>query len=159
MTDGSTELYRKALNTALRILTGRDHSVAELRRKLVLRGTGEDLIRKVTAECLRLDYLNDERTARQLVRHAKSKGWGSLRLRGELARKGLAGEFIEALFQDEFSPQEERRLARRVLQKKMPSLQNEPDRGKRRLRIQRFLRSRGFLDPVIYDLLGEREPE
>jgi SOS response regulatory protein OraA/RecX len=45
------------------------------------------------------------------------------------------------------------------MQKKMPSLQSEPDRGKRQLRIQRFLRSRGFLDPVIYDLLGERESE
>jgi regulatory protein len=158
MPESSGEPDRKAFGAALRILTGRDHSAAELRRKLLRRGCGEDAVAAVIAECRRLDYLNDERTARQLVRRLLRKGWGSLRVRGELIKKGLAGESLEEILSGELSAEDERLAAREALVRKMKSWPAATGHRERRLRIQRFLRSRGFQDAVIFELAGEDPP-
>jgi SOS response regulatory protein OraA/RecX len=44
MQNSSNNPYRKALNTALRILTRRDHSKHELSQKLKARGYAEEVI-------------------------------------------------------------------------------------------------------------------
>jgi len=48
-------------------------------------------------------------------------------------------------------------VARRVALKKWKSLQQDPEPGKRRLRLMRFLRSRGFSDGVIYEVMETLE--
>jgi regulatory protein len=147
--------YRKALSSALRLLGRRDHSVAELRQKLIRRDVAEDVIQTVLAECLRLSYLDDVRTARALIERFKRKGCGSYRIRHELAQRGLSGETFQDLLENSFAPAEERELARRTLQKKLKTLGREPAHRKRMLRLQRFLRGRGFSDAVIADVLGD----
>ncbi len=59
--------YQRALNSALRILTGRDHSRYELVQKLKQRGFLPDIIEKVVLECERLDYVDDNRTSRVYI--------------------------------------------------------------------------------------------
>jgi len=54
---------KKALNTALRILTPRDHSKYELVQKLKQRGFSREVIDAAISSCERFDYINDERTA------------------------------------------------------------------------------------------------
>jgi SOS response regulatory protein OraA/RecX len=54
-------------------------------------------------------------------------------------------------------PEEERSTASRVALKKWKSLQQEPEPGRRRLRLMRFLRSRGFSYAVIYDVMETLE--
>jgi len=147
--------YRKALSSALRLLGRRDHSVAELRQKLIRRDVAEDVIQSVLAECLRLGYLDDARTARALIERFKRKGCGLYRIRHELAQRGLCGETFRDLLETSLAPSEERELARRALQKKLKTLGREPEHRKRMLRLQRFLRGRGFSDAVIADVLGD----
>jgi regulatory protein len=148
---------RNALSSALRLLGRRDHSVAELRQKLIRRNVTEDVIQTVLAECLRLNYLDDARTARALIERFKRKGCGVFRIRHELAQRGLSGETFQDLLDNSLAPVEERALARRVLQKKLKTLGHEPEPRKRMLRLQRFLRGRGFSDAVIADVLGDQE--
>jgi regulatory protein len=147
--------YRKALSSALRLLGRRDHSVAELRQKLMQRDVAEDLIRTVLAECLRLNYLDDARTARALIERFKRKGCGVYRIRYELAQRGLSGETFQDLLENSLAPSEERELARRTLQKKMKTLSRELEPRKRMLRLQRFLRGRGFSDAVIAEVFED----
>jgi regulatory protein len=147
--------YRKALSCALRLLGRRDHSVAELRQKLIRRDVAEGVIQTVLAECLRLNYLDDARTARALIERFKRKGCGVYRIRHELAQRGLSGETFRDLLENSLAPPEERELARRTLQKKLKTLGREPEHRKRMLRLQRFLRGRGFSDAVIADVLEE----
>jgi regulatory protein len=149
--------YRRALGSALRLLGRRDHSVAELRQKLIRREVAEDVIQAVLAECLRLSYLDDARTARALIERFKRKGCGLYRIRHELAQRGLSGERFRDLLENSLAPSEERELARRTLQKKLNTLGHEPEHRKRMLRLQRFLRGRGFSDAVIVDVLGDLE--
>jgi len=151
--DTHDPLYRKALCSALRLLGRRDHSVAELRQKLIRRGVTEDVIQAVVAECLRLNYLDDARTARTLIERFKRKGCGVYRIRYELAQRGLSGERFRDLLEKSVTPSEERELARRTLQQKLKTLGREPEHRKRMLRLQRFLRGRGFSDAVIAEVL------
>ena len=95
--------YQKVLNSALRILTGRDHSKQELTRKLKQRGFKPDDIEKAVSECVRLDYINDERTSRVFINQMIRKGYGSNRIRHELNKKGLRGKRIQTVLNEIFS--------------------------------------------------------
>ncbi|RPJ77490.1 MAG: regulatory protein RecX [Desulfobacteraceae bacterium] len=143
------EGYQKALNTALRILSRRDHSVRELRRKLGKKGHPEDAIEGVVAECLRLGYLDDERAARALIDRFKRKGCGLRRLRFELSQRGLSGENTFALLHTRFTPEDERELAWRTLERKWRTYPAGGDETKKRVRILRFLSGRGFSEMSV----------
>lgn len=144
-----------AMNTALRILARRDHSVAELVRKLARRGYAEDIIQRVAAECGRLGYLDDGRAAGQVIDRMKRRGMGARRIRHELQQKGLDGREVEAQLQARVPPGEEHALARRVALRKWGALGGEPDSQKKRLRLLRFLRYRGFPDSLAFEILEE----
>jgi regulatory protein len=147
--------YRKALHSALRILARRDHSMAELNRKLHRCGHSQEVIRHVVNECLQRNYLNDDRAAAQVIDSLFRKGWGIHRIRNELLKRGLAGENSEAILREKLSPAEEQATARQVFLKKWKALEKESDPQKKKLRMQRFLRSRGFSDSVIIDVMEE----
>jgi len=147
--------YRNALNSALRILARRDHSVFELTQKLSRRGYGEETVRRVVVECGRLDYLDDRRAAAQLIDRMKRKGVGTRRIRHELKKIGMDEQQAEAQLRASVTPAEERSLARRVALKKWRTLAAEPDSQKRMLRLQRFLCYRGFSDALIIEMLKE----
>jgi len=68
--------YQKAMNTAVRILTNRDHSKYELKQKLQQRGIERNVIGAVLAECERLNYINDQRTARLYISQLNRKCFG-----------------------------------------------------------------------------------
>ena len=141
------------MNSALRILTRRDHTVFELLQKLKLRNFNEETIHKVLSECSRLNYLDDERTAQVFLKQLKRKGFGSVRIRHEFRKKGLRGEGFEKIVKDGCSVDDDRVNAKRVLLKKMISFDREPDGRKRQEKMYRFLNSRGFPDAVISELI------
>lgn len=145
--------YQKAMNSALRILTRRDHTVFELSQKLKLRNFGEDIIRRVLSECERLHYLDDDRTALIFLNQLKRKGYGSLRIRNEFRKKGLRGAKFEKIITNGCSDDDDRVNAKQVLLKKMNSFDRETDEHKRRGKMYRFLNSRGFPDAIISELL------
>lgn len=155
MPDADDATYRSALASALRILARRDHSVAELRAKLSRRGYAEETIRRVLAECRRMDYLDDSRAARQLIDRMKRRGMGVRRIRYELQNKGLEGDRIEAQLRIDLSPSEERLLVRQLAEKKWRTLGGQADERNKLLRLQRFLRYRGVTDSLIVETLRE----
>jgi regulatory protein len=144
--------YQKALHTAFRILSQRDHSVAELARKLVQRGFEKDVIEAVMSECRRLSYLDDDRFAGGLIRRLKRKGWGPRRIRSEFRRHGLEGQKSDQLLCDAFDAGEELRVACAVAKKKLAADRN-PDPRKCRERVYRFLSGRGFSNAVIHEAI------
>jgi len=145
--------YRKAYNTALRLLAGRDHSTYELARKLKQRDFEDDVIREVLLQCERLNYLNDERTAQMFIGQLLRKGYGAKRIRLELKRKGLTGKRIAGIFGEILAGTGELENAERVLLKNIKRFERENDCQKRKEKIYRFLHSRGFPNQVIAELL------
>jgi regulatory protein len=155
MKNSNDTTFRNAMVSALRILARRDHSVVELAQKLDRRGYAQDTVQQVVAECSRMGYLNDPRVAGQLIDRMKRRGMGLRRIRHELQKRGMEGDRFEAQLLAGVSPPEERLLVRQVAEKKWKKLSGQPDSRNKMLRLQRFLRYRGFSDSIIVETLKE----
>mgnify|MGYP001815672897 FL=1 len=151
----SNDPYRKALNTALRILTRRDHSRHELSQKLKARGYAEEVIDEVVSKCERFDYINDERTAQVFISQLQRKGYGRKRIRLELNLKGLRGKHIQGVFSKSISEADECQSAEKIFQKHARRFDREKDVLKRRDKIYRFLYGRGFSKAVISEVISK----
>jgi regulatory protein len=79
-------------SAAVRLLAGREHSRQELARKLAIRGYPAGLIDRVLDDLARRRLLSDERFAELYIAQRSRKGYGPLRIRAELAERGVAGE-------------------------------------------------------------------
>lgn len=144
---------KRALDTALRILTPRDHSKYELVQKLKQRGFSRVDIDDAISSCVRLDYINDDRTAKVYIRQLKRRGYGKKRIQLELTKKGLKGDRILDILDQRVSEADERQAAARMLKKNIRRFERETDRKKRRDKMYRFLLARGFLQSVIRESL------
>ncbi len=80
---------------ALRLLAARDHSRLELKRKLCGRGFDEAAVCRLLDRLLAERVLDEARVAEHYVAERVSKGFGPVRIRGELRGKGVAEELIE----------------------------------------------------------------
>lgn len=78
----------------MRLLATREHSVAELRRKLQARGCGSDGIERVLAGLQEQGLLSDARFVESYVEERLRKGFGPLRIRAELQKRGIEAERI-----------------------------------------------------------------
>ncbi len=153
--DSISDNYRKTFNSALRLLTRRDHSCHELVQKLRQRGFEEEDIRRAVIECRRLNYLDDERTARVFIRQRARQGYGVKRIQYDLHKKGLRGERFEQILERSISEADELAGALRLLQKKRQRFERETDPFKRRGKLYRFLHARGFSEGVITRVLQQ----
>jgi regulatory protein len=149
----TSDQQQKAMNTAVRVLARRDHTRLEIEQKLKQRGYDQEIIQAVVAECERLNYIDDERTAKVYIFQLARRGFGFRRIRLELLKKGLRGDRFEQIVKESRLEIDERKIASRALQKKMKSFEREEDSKKRKNKIYRFLYSRGFSQSVISELI------
>jgi len=134
---------------ALRHLARRDHSRAELARKLAAHGDADE-IEAVIERMGELGLQSDSRYAEAFVR-GKAARFGSSRLRSELARRGIERDLIDAALAGECVESEAER-ARTVLRSRF----TEPPADAREwARQARFLQTRGFAPDLIRKLLKE----
>jgi len=139
---------------ALRLLAQRDHSRAELVRKLSSLGTPAE-IDEVLRRMAELDLQSDQRFAEQFVRNRAGR-FGAGRLMQELKRRGIAADLGEAALASEL-PASEYERARRVWQSRFGQVAADRREWARQAR---FLQYRGFSSEVIHRLLkgGFDEP-
>ena len=134
---------------ALRHLARRDHSRAELARKLAAHGDA-DQIDAVIERMGELGLQSDTRYAEAFVR-GKAGRFGASRLRSELARRGIDRDLIDEAIAGECVESEAER-ARAVLRGRF----TEPPADAREwARQARFLQTRGFAPDLIRKLLKE----
>ena len=134
---------------ALRHLARRDHSRAELARKLAAHGEAEE-IDAVIERMGELGLQSDTRYAEAFVR-GKAGRFGASRLRSELARRGIDRDLIDEAIAGECVESEADR-ARAVLRGRF----TEPPADAREwARQARFLQTRGFAPDLIRKLLKE----
>ncbi|MGH8273455.1 MAG: regulatory protein RecX, partial [Gammaproteobacteria bacterium] len=85
-----------AEEVALRLLARREHSRAELAAKLRSRGIDEGEVERALNRLEAEGALSEARFVEQLVRVRLRQGYGPLRIRRDLAAKGVAPERAEA---------------------------------------------------------------
>tara|TARA_R110001583_G_scaffold50929_3_gene158938 strand:+ start:4658 stop:5320 length:663 start_codon:yes stop_codon:yes gene_type:complete len=81
-------------------LSRRDHSQAELLKKLQRKTDNQDWIDAVINECLDYNYLDDQRFTESFLRSSRNKGYGETRIKKDLKQKGIS-EFLMKQILDE----------------------------------------------------------
>lgn len=139
-----------ARERALQLVGYRERSVTELRNRLLNDGYPSPLVAALVDRFVELMLVDDRRFAGQWVRNRLAAGYGSVRIRRELAEKGVATHLIEAALEEavEHDADDEHDRARRVLRGKTPA------DAKERERLIRRLVSRGFSLSVALAVVG-----
>ncbi|WP_420826469.1 regulatory protein RecX [Thiococcus pfennigii] len=132
-------------DVALRLLAARDHSRLELRRKLVARGFAPEAVEAALDRLGEEGLLSESRLAEAYVAERLAKGFGPLRVREELRRKGLADALIDPHLQHDTEQWLERLAA--VHDKRYGP--GRPGDRKEQARRARFLAARGFPGELI----------
>jgi regulatory protein len=92
-----------ALQLAYRCLTRRPHTERELEARLHLRGVSDTDIASTLDHLKQRGYLDDAATAARWARSWRiQKGWGPLRVRAELIRRGVRLQVTEPLLAELF---------------------------------------------------------
>jgi regulatory protein len=154
MSDEDTPPARKGLGfarslkgRALQLLSQREHSRAELERKLATHEEVPGELAQALDELQARDFINDGRVIESVINHRASK-LGAARLKQELAAKGLGGEAVTQALAALKDSELER--AREVWQKKFGELAQDP---RERAKQARFLLTRGFATEVVSKLV------
>ena len=92
--------YKKAVDKCYDLLSRRDHSVKELKTKL-LRTVDEKNADKAIEKMLELGYLDDEKYARNLVKYlAQTRNMSKNHIKQEMFKRGIPNEIIILVMDD-----------------------------------------------------------
>jgi len=131
----------QAREAALRLLARREHSARELETKLIGKGWPEGDVTEVIADLAEAGLQSDRRFAESFARQRAGRYYGPLRIRAELAQRGidaeLRAEVLEALEVDFFE------LAADFYRRKYGDPESDPG-YRERARRSRALHRRGF---------------
>lgn len=143
--------------TVLRLLTGRDYSQAELRKRLLTKGFDPFRIDDVLQRCLDLGYLDDARyalsRATSLMRQGRAVG---PRILVDLRQRGISEEVAAQALDKAREACDEKQLLTSLLQRRFPDFSYNTAPAKERRRVVHFLQRRGFAISSIMDQLTRR---
>ncbi len=154
LSTASVPTFSRLLDRAMRVLSQRDHSRDELKRKLQLSSQRaaylkqeenvpipDELLEKVLDWCQESGWLNDQRFTERFIQSRARKGYGSQRVRMELQQKGISRDEInQAMMDTEVDwSQCAAELAKRKFGEPLPQTWAEKSK------VQRFLMSKGFM--------------
>ena len=139
-----------ARTAALRMLARREHSEAELVRKLVRKQVSLDAARRTVVALSNENLVSDERFAEAFVRVRIRRGFGPARIAADLNERGVDSELIDR-WVDRDDAKWRKRCADAAQRKyRCASIENYKDWARR----ARFLQGRGFTSEQIVKALG-----
>ena len=134
---------------ALRLLSAREHSRAELERKLAALEETPGQLARILDELQQRGFISEQRVVDSVI-HRRAERIGTARIRQELQSKGLDPVLVQEAVATLQGSELER--ARAVLHKKFANAAADPAT---RARQMRFLAGRGFGGEVIQKLIRE----
>jgi len=149
----SDEDLKQARALAYRYLSNRDRSARETADHLKKKGFEEAVVQETLRYLKEAKYLDDRRFAEHWARtRAENRQFGKYRLRQELIGKGITQDLINETLDTLFETVNEIDLARAVVEKKLPSMQ-DLDPNKRKNRLVGLLQRKGFSLDIVYKVL------
>jgi regulatory protein len=147
-----------ALQRALRFLSYRSRSEAEVRTKLTELGYSQSIAEKTLARLRDLSYVNDESFARSWAQsRSGGRGYGPNRIEQELKSKGIDPALTRQVIREAFDRESEKENAKRLLEQRFRERKlSEPKIVRRAIAL---LHRRGYSSEVIFDLLQHREED
>ena len=151
------ETSRQARESALRLLSYRDRSVAEIRKRLLGSDFPEDIVEKVIEDLSRSELLDDQKFSKQWVKsRTTTRPMGKMRLAWELRSKGVASSTIDDALED-LDDNREYEMAHSLAAARMQKADSDDTSVRRK--ISSLLQRRGFgwgvISKVMDDLYAE----
>lgn len=148
------DLVQAALELAWKRLARRDHTVAEIRRHLIERGTDLEVVEEVLAMLHEQRYLDDAAYARRFAEDRRQiDAWGAERIEQRLLAAGIAPEYVSAALADQ-DHDGELEAAVDLLRRRFP---NPPDDDRGRNRALGMLVRRGYELQLAHDAIRAHE--
>ncbi len=143
--------------TALRLLTRRDYSQAELRQRLLDKGFDPDCIGQALQRCLELGYLDDARYAlnRATSLMLQGRAAGS-RILADLRQHGIAEDLASQALEQVRTVCDEGEMLRLLIDRRFPAFDYNSAPLKEKRRVVYFLQRRGFSLNRIMDQLTRK---
>jgi regulatory protein len=143
--DSEPALY----DAAVKILTRRAHSVAEMKKALIRRTPDEDLIQRVLARLKQNGLIDDARYAKHFARQrTEIRHQGKYRVARELRARGVPDQHIEAAVQEASANSDEAAMVRQRIDRKLKLSRGEVD-DKKIASLYRTLLRAGFSSDTI----------
>jgi regulatory protein len=148
----------KAKQRALDYLAYKPRTETEVRRKLRKSDTPSSVIDDVIARLYDLGYLDDAAYAEDYARNRfANKGYGPKRIERELKERGVDRHIAESAVERLFDDNDPIDAAREHAKKRWSRIAGEDDPRRRKQKLYRYLRRRGFTTDTIYRVIDEFE--
>lgn len=141
---------------ALRLLTGRDRSCSELKKRLKDRDFCDDEIDATIRRCLEYGYLDDLRFAENRARALMNSGRAiGRRAVLEMKKHGLESELIESALAAAAEDLDLGALLRELFERRYPDYNNRQADRRMQQRIIGYFQRRGFPLSLILDTMKQ----
>jgi regulatory protein len=152
--------FRLCLNSALRLLSQRMHSVYEIKLKLKKKGFINKIINRVIDESEKMNLLNDEEFTKNYIEELIYRGLGKYKIINSLQKRGISKEMIEENLKEVDDSGAEEKRAEEAMNKKLKSLAyKEIEPRKLKEKLIRHLISRGFSSDIVFKIIDKRRGE
>jgi regulatory protein len=151
----SKDEFFRARDYGMLLLSYRDRSEQEFRKRLLDRAHNRDVVEEVIELFKAENLINDQVFAEKWIEHVlHSRPMGALRVRHELRARFVDDQVIDSVVGRMLGRDMERDLAHAAAEKKMRALKGYAE-DKVRSRLQQHLRNRGFQFDIIHDVMKE----
>ena len=152
----SADSVHQARDAAMRLLSLRPKTSAQLRKQLIDKGFDSRVVTTVVSDLTRCGYLDDEAFAAEFVQHRiRSRRHGVVRIRRDLARKGVPPDVVERAVSQLEGEVDWRSVTVDEAKKKLISMSANVDPDRRRRRLYDHLARRGFPFDIIRSVMEE----
>ena len=150
----------KALQKALSLLTYRDHSKAEIERKLSHYGFSPDTVAGVLEQCRTYGYLNDHKFALERARALMTQGRAvGPKLMEDLRKHGIEEEVARHAICEASGNVDEEDILTGVFEKRFAGFDFHKARDSEKRRVVNYFMRRGFSLPTVLKFLREKGQE
>jgi regulatory protein len=148
--------YEKTFERALRLLSYKPRTVAEMRARLLEKDWADEAtVAQVVTRLEELGYLDDERLAADFANsRLTAKPLGRTGLRRDLQRRKLPAQVVENTLDEAYEQQSEEELIERAIKKRI-RLKGAPATREDAKKLFDYLMRRGF----SYDLVARKVRE
>lgn len=148
----------KAVEAAVKYISYKPRTKFQTENHLKNKGFSNETIEKAVSAMEEYNYLDDYEYSKMYYSYGFDKGRGVLRIKRELAEKGISSDIIEdALYNMEDAPNQNEQaeaVAMKILGGKKKNDLSFEERKKLQAKIGRNLYNRGFSSDVIYDVIN-----
>ena len=153
MEASSADLQAQVRDRAWMLLARREHSVEELRQKLVQRGFESQAVDSVLADLKERGDISDVRFAETMISHRAKSGYGPAYIRQKKRKKGITSDLVASALDSADICWREIATLKYTARFAGESILDYKEWTRR----ASYLKRRGFDSQIIVEILGEWE--